>query len=312
MAAEPAFSSGTKMHGLVLDIHRFAIHDGPGIRTLVLMKGCPLRCLWCSTPESQATHPEIMYFDLYCKKCGRCLQACLLGAISLSTSDRVVLNRKICTQCGQCVEECSNNALRIAGSFMTAAQLLAEVQKDQTFYRRSQGGITVGGGEPTAQSQFVTAFLRMCKEKFLQTALETCAYTKWENLEQILPYVDLLYVDIKHMDAVAHKRITGVSNRVILHNVEKAARFCKIIIRLPTVPGLNDTEENIRATALFAGRLKGLQRLELLPYHQFGVPKYRRLGRRYKLDGLHPPGEEHMESCLQIAESCGINVRIGG
>jgi len=272
------------MKGKVYDIQRFAIHDGPGIRTLVFMKGCPLECLWCSTPQTQRSSPDLLYIEVNCKKCLSCVDVCLEEAIIFSDKQKIEIDRKLCNTCGQCVDACPNQALKLVGEQKTVEQLFQEVMKDSNFYRRSDGGVTIGGGEATMQPEFVTALLKKCKEIFVHTAMETCGYVKWDQLEKILEHIDLLYFDIKHMDSRIHEEITGVSNELILENARKASEMRPIIIRIPVIPGLNDSEENLLKTVKFASELgENLLRIELLPYHKFGTGTYEQLGREYKL-----------------------------
>ncbi len=298
--------------GLVYNIQKFAIHDGPGIRTLIYMKGCPLNCLWCSSPQSQKSSPEIMYLEVNCKKCGRCVEACPQEVMSLS-DEGIQINRELCTNCGLCAERCLNGALDLVGKKMSVEELFQEVKRDSGFYRRSGGGVTVGGGEPTMQYKYVSEFLKECQAHYLNTAIETCGYASWEHLRLMLENVDLVYFDIKHMDSNTHKKITGVPNRLILANARKIAQIRPLIIRIPLVPGCNDSEENILATARFAARLgKNLLRIELLAYHKYGTQTYSRIGREYQLKGLEPPAEGQMEKLKKLIESCGIRVQIGG
>ncbi len=294
-------------------MQKFAVHDGPGIRTMVYMKGCPLTCLWCSTPQSQKMALEILHIELSCQKCGRCAQACPIEAIAFSEEAGPEIDRATCDGCGRCVEACPNQALELVGESMTVEGLFQEVNKDSPFYRRSNGGVTVGGGEPTMQHEFVAEFLKRCKQQYIHTAIETCGYVKWEHLEKLLQYLDLVYVDIKHMDDVVHRKLTGVSNELILENVRKASALRPVIMRIPMVPGHNDSDDNILDTASFAARLgENLTRIELLPYHQFGTQTYGRLGREYELSDIEPPGDDHMERLKGIVEACGVAVQIGG
>ena len=302
-----------EVKGLVSDIQRFAIHDGPGIRTLVYTKGCPIRCQWCSSPQTQEACFEILHIELNCKKCGRCVEVCPLKAITLSEEDGWKINRELCTNCGDCVDACPNQALELMGKWMTVTDLFREVNKDSSFYRRSNGGVTVGGGEPTMQPEFVTGFLKRCQQSYIHTAIETCAYVKWEHLEKILEYVDLVYIDIKHMDPIVHRELTGVSNEIILANASRASAILPMIIRIPTVPGYNDSDDNMLDTARFAAELGGnLKRIELLPYHKFGTQTYSRLGREFRLADVEPPGDDHMQRLKKIVDSCGVNAQIGG
>ena len=302
-----------ELTGLIYDIQRFAIHDGPGIRTLVYMKGCPIRCLWCSSPQTQKPSPEILQVELNCKKCGSCVEACPIEVMTLSEKEGVKIDRELCTSCGECVEACPNQALALAGNHMTVEELFQEVDKDSPFYRRSNGGVTVGGGEPTMQHEFVAAFLKRCKQSYIHTAIETCGYVKWEHLEKLLEYLDLVYFDIKHMDALVHKELTGVSNELILENARRASALRPMIVRIPVGPGYNDSDDNILDTAMFVAKLdKNLQRIELLPYHKFGTQTYNGLGREYKLTDVEPPGDDHMTRLKEIVESCGVRAQIGG
>jgi pyruvate formate lyase activating enzyme len=211
------------------------------------------------------------------------------------------------------VEACPNQALALVGHRVTVEELFREVDKDSPFYRRSDGGVTVGGGEPTMQQAFVAAFLEKCQQHYMHTAIETCGYVKGEHIERILEHVDLVYFDIKHMDAAVHRELTGVSNVLILENVRKASAMRPTIVRIPIVPGCNDSEENILATATFAAALgENLERVELLSYHRYGTQTYRRLGREYTLADVEPPADEHMERLKAIVESSGVSAQIGG
>jgi pyruvate formate lyase activating enzyme len=299
--------------GLIYDIERFAINDGPGIRTLVFLKGCPLSCLWCSSPHTRRGVPELLYDEGKCSTSGRCLEVCPQSAISLRGSSGIEIDRELCDGCGDCVEVCPSGALEVAGRSVTPEELVDELTRDSRFFRRSGGGVTIGGGEPTAQAGFVTDVLRLCKRRFLHTAMETCGYVEWERLETLLENLDLVYVDLKHMDDDRHREFTGVSNKLILDNITRSAARCSVILRVPVVPGFNDTEQNIRETARFAASLgDGFERLELLPYHRLGVDVYAKLGHGYELHDVEPPNDKDMESLKTIAEESGIEVRIGG
>ena len=277
------------------------------------MKGCPIRCLWCSSPQSQKPSPEILHIELNCKKCGRCVEACPIEVITLSQEEGVKIDRELCTSCGQCVEACPNQALELVGNYMTVEELFQEVDKDSPFYRRSNGGVTVGGGEPTMQHEFVTTFLKKCKQHYIHTAIETCGFVKWARFQKMLDYVDLVYLDVKHMDDAAHGELTGASNQLILENARRVAAMRPMIIRIPVIPGYNDSEDSMLDTAMFAAKLdKNLQRVELLPYHRFGTQTYSRLGREYKLTDAESPSDDHMTRLKEIVESCGVRAQIGG
>jgi len=302
-----------ELKGLIYDMQRFAIHDGSGIRTLIYMKGCPLRCLWCSSPQTLKPSPEILYIELHCKKCGHCSEICPVGAITVAKEAGVKINRELCTVCGKCVEECPNQALRLIGNYVSVEELFQDIKKDFPFYRRSNGGVTVGGGEPTMQYKFVIEILKKCKHQYIDTAIETSGFVKWEHFEKLLEYLDLVHIDVKNMDPVIHRRLTGVSNKTILENARRVATVRPVIIRIPIVPGYNDSRENISATAGFAARLgRNLKRIELLPYHKFGTQTYSRLGEEYKLKDVEPPSNEHMQKLKEIVESYGLEVQIGG
>jgi len=241
------------------------------------------------------------------------VEACSEKAIKFSDKENIEIDRKLCNTCGQCVDVCPNQALKIVGEQKTIEQLFQELMKDNNFYRRSNGGVTIGGGEATMQPEYVTALLKKCKQMFVHTAMETCGYVKWEQLEKILEHIDLLYFDIKHMDSRIHEEITGVPNELILENARKASEMRPIIIRIPLIPGLTDSEENLLKTAKFASELgENLLRIELLPYHKFGTGTYEQLGREYKLKDVETPSEEYMNKLKKIVESCGVKVQIGG
>jgi len=301
--------------GIIFNIQRFSVHDGPGIRTLVFMKGCPLRCLWCCNPESLKSYPELGFIEGNCVKCFSCIDVCPNKAITVSEDGKIVTDREYCEACGKCVEVCKYNARKIVGKNETIDSILAEVERDRLFYTNSGGGITVSGGEPTQQHEFVGEFLKQCQEHFLNTAIETCGYVKWEYLEQILEDVDFLYYDIKHMDPTKHREFTGVSNELILENIERIlSNKVKsiIVIRIPIIPGYTDSEKNIIAIGEFLRKF-GADKImiELLPYHQLGSSKYKQYGMEYKIKNIKPPNLEHMETIKKIIKSYGLKCQIG-
>lgn len=304
----------TVQQGLIAKIERFSLHDGPGIRTLIVTKGCPLKCRWCSSPYTQSAKPEVLYIASRCLGCGACGTACPSQAITRDdASASVKTDRAVCIGCGACVSACPNSARELCGRYYTPEALFSEVAKDEAFYRRSGGGVTIGGGEPSMQAGFVRAFLSLCQSHLMHTAMETCAQAPWETFAPLLDGLDLVYIDLKHMDAKRHLEWTGVSNRIILENMQKAARQNDMIVRIPVIPGFNDDDDNIAKSAAFIQSLGNrVLRLELLPYHLLGISHYAELDRDDALSALAPPAEKHMERLCGIAESFGIETEIGG
>jgi pyruvate formate lyase activating enzyme len=303
--------------GTIFDIRRFSIHDGPGIRTTVFFKGCPLSCWWCHNPESQGSQPEVMLREQRCIRCGSCIEACAEGAISDRSNGSgpqpVVTDRNLCTRCGSCVEVCPVEAREIAGKALTVDQVMAEIERDITFFDESSGGVTFSGGEPLMQPQFLMELLRACRGIDVHTVLDTSGYTSWKMLSQIAPLVDLFLYDIKCIDSEKHRRFTGVPNDLILSNLEGLAQAgSALILRLPVIPGLNDDEANIRDVGKLASRLPGIRRVDLLPYHAAAVGKYERLGMRYALVDTPTPGEEEMNRLAGMLREYGLLVKIGG
>ena len=297
-------------HGLIFDIQRFSTHDGPGIRTTVFFKGCPLRCLWCHNPESQSIHPEIMFAPDKCIGCGRCFKACPEGAIRPDVPGRIM--REKCTGCGRCAEACVSGALSLAGRFYTIDEVVREVEKDSVFYKTSGGGVTVSGGEPLVQYEFVTGLLKACKDRGFHTAVDTCGYVPWKNIEAVLPYTDLFLYDIKQMDPDLHRKITGVGNELILENLVKISRTdIPVLVRVPVIPECTDQQANIEAIAEFLSKLEHKPAVEPLKYHRLGGIKYKKLGRTYACEETLPPGNDRMEAIRAVFERRGIEVVSG-
>jgi pyruvate formate lyase activating enzyme len=300
--------------GVIFNIQTYSIHDGPGIRTTVFLKGCPLKCVWCQNPESQVESPQLFFNNELCVGCGKCLQACPERAIKLhEVKSRT--NRNACKGSGKCVEACPNEARNIVGKYVTAGEVFKEIIKDKIFYEKSGGGITLGGGEPLARPEFTTSLLRLCKSAGIHTTLDTCGYAKWETFKQILFHVDLVLFDLKHMDPAAHRLYTGVSNEIILEN---ARRICKelhipLFARIPIIPGFNDSTGNIEATARFiATELGASTEVYLLPYHKLGEVKYYRLEKPGTPVSISPPDEKLMTTLKGIFESFGLKAHEGG
>ncbi len=303
------------MTGRVFDIQRFSIHDGPGIRTTVFLKGCPLSCRWCCNPESQSADPDITWFGEKCSACGTCVEACKRDAVVVDGAGRRRVERARCDLCGDCVSLCPGEALTIVGRSMTVDDVLREVASDAIFYSRSGGGLTLSGGEPLAQPTFAAELLRRYKSDYvgLHTTVETCGEAPWEDVVPVAPHVDLFLYDIKHMDTAAHRRHTGTGNERILENAARLAEGgASIVVRVPLVPGVNDGEANLRQTAEFARSVLHVDRIDLLPYHRLGEPKYSRLGRCYPFAGVGPASDLSVASARRTLEACGMRVNVGG
>lgn len=298
------------MRGTVFDIQRFSIHDGPGIRTTVFMKGCPLKCLWCSNPESQDFFPNLIVRNINCRGCGECVEACPDGAIIITKEKERKIDWEKCNQCVRCVDACIYDSLKICGRDMQVEEVFDEVMKDNLFYKNSGGGITVSGGEALSQSEFVTELLEMSKGEGLHTALDTTGYCPWEKMEKVLRFVDLVLFDIKHLDSLEHQRTTGVKNELILENLEKAARLKRTWLRMPLIRGFNDSEAYIEKIASLGKRI-GAGKISLLPYHEGGKSKCEQLGRPYGFTGEGAPNDEYIDSLKHFVETLGIKTSIG-
>lgn len=301
-------STETPLRGLITQIQRFSIHDGPGIRTTVFLKGCFLRCFWCHNPETWRHKPELQLFPNRCIACGKCFEVCPEGAHEMVDGQRI-FHRERCKACGKCVETCYAEALVMAGEWKTPEEVLTEVLKDRVFYQQSGGGLTLSGGEPLMQLDFTRKVLQLAKQAKIHTAIETCGVNRWEDFESVLPWLDLVMMDIKVMDEERHKEATGVSNRNILANVKKLAEFeMPLIIRTPVIPGVNDTVQEIRAIAEYIAGLPNLLAYDLLPYHRLAEDKYRSLGLPYQAQGLQPPDKQTMQTLADAARKTGVSV----
>jgi pyruvate formate lyase activating enzyme len=297
------------VEGTIFNIQRFSIQDGPGIRTTVFLKGCPLRCLWCSNPESQNSFIEVAYRDTICRECGRCIEVCKAGAIS-RTEKGVKTDRKICTNCGKCIEACVYGARRFYGEKKTVEEVYREVTRDIPFYRNSGGGVTASGGEPLLQADFVAELFKRLRENGVHTCLDTCGYADADAWEKVLPYTNLVLYDLKLMDPKSHRRWTGKSNEKILGGIKLAAESkVPVIVRIPVIPGVNDSEENMKAIARFCNDIS-INEINLLPYHRFGESKYAMLDRRYDLGDLRRPEDTEFQRLAGIFEAAGLICKI--
>lgn len=301
---------------LIFNIQRFSVQDGPGIRATVFLKGCPLHCPWCSNPESQNRWVEVMHRNSLCNNCGACIDTCDLKALSINAPGEkgMRIDRKRCNNCGKCVEACVEGALTSCGREISDEEVFSLVQKDQLYYRNSGGGVTCSGGEALEQAEFVSALFKRCREGGLHTTLDTCGAAPAAALDKVLPYTDLVLFDLKLMAPHAHRQILKASNGVILRNARIiAAKQIPMWIRVPLIPGITDTDENLRTVASFVKQLDGnITRVDLLPYHRLGVGKYQMLDREYQLLDLDPYSQIELQRIRDRMLSWGVTCDICG
>ncbi|MBN2391996.1 MAG: glycyl-radical enzyme activating protein [Anaerolineae bacterium] len=315
--------------GYVCNIQRFSVHDGPGIRTTVFLKGCTLRCFWCHNPESIRPKPEVQFFPSRCIGCAACVEVCPEGAQAFDENGIRAFDREKCIACGACVDVCYAEALVLTATAMTAESVVDEILRDRAFYENSGGGVTLSGGEPALQVDFSREILERCRTAGVHTAIETAANVPWESLAALLPLTDLVMMDIKHMDSAKHHDATGAPNALLLANARRLVESDKpIIFRIPVIPTVNDTPEEVAAIAAFVRELHDLRMaqhnanchnspasaepapitLELLAFHRMAGDKYNSLGWDYRAANLNPPTKTQMAALADAASAQGVLV----
>lgn len=299
--------------GIVFDVRRYAIHDGPGIRTAVFFKGCPLACRWCHNPEGQSPVAETAFRGTRCVACGACIEVCPHGAISRRADGGIETDRSVCVRCGACVEACYADARQTIGYEVSPEAVADEIARDVPFYERSGGGATFSGGEPLMQIDFLDELLDACRARGIHTALDTCGYAPWEAIERIRRRVDLFLYDVKVVDDARHRELTGVSNEIILGNLRALSGLGHAIrLRVAIIPGMNDDDESIRAIGALAGGLPRLDEIDILSYNRMGIDKYARLGRSYTLPDAPAVSGERLAAIVRTLGGFGVRVRAGG
>lgn len=303
---------GKPLTGTVFNIQRYSIHDGPGIRTTIFLKGCPLSCIWCANPEGQHFGVDLQFVARKCTGCMGCAVVCPVGS-AIVGPEGMQWNREKCVECFRCVEICRTHAREACGKEYTVEELVKIAARDGTYYRKSGGGVTLSGGEPLCQPEFAAELLRQLREQGINTAIETCGYYPWHCMERAVANLNTIFMDIKLMDPEAHERVTGKRNELILENVAKTAQVIDpsrqtLIVRTPVIPGINDSEESIRAIAQFVKSLGTVKRYELLPYHNYGEAKWERTRwtPSYQLKGLEALSEESIRPLKDIVAAVGL------
>jgi pyruvate formate lyase activating enzyme len=298
--------------GLVFNIQKYSLHDGPGIRTTVFLKGCPLECSWCHNPEGISPQGEMVVMENRCIECGECRRACP-QAHGVADGRALPAEIEHCERCGACLEACPTGARRLIGQEIPVTQLLETIEEDRVFYEDSGGGVTFSGGEPLCQFEFLKESLRACRICRLHTVVDTCGFAREADLLALAPLTGLFLYDLKMMDDAKHRHYTGVSNVRILSNLQAlGAAQAQIWIRVPVIPDINDSERELKELARFAASVRSVRQVNLLPYHRTGLPKARRLGRSSPLAEVEPPSAESMSRAADIFSSFGLSAKIGG
>ena len=305
---------------LIFNIQKYCVHDGPGIRTVVFFQGCPMRCRWCANPESHEFEPELMIYPDKCIGCGRCRSVCGSGCFLTDENGEIRFERRKCISCGNCAEVCYAGSRCMSGKLMTLDEIKKNVDRDMVFYKNSGGGITFSGGEPMCFPDQIYELAEYYKKQGVTTAVETCGYVPFENFEKVLPYIDLVMYDLKIMDDEKHIKYTGGSNKQILENLRKISQKVRIVVRIPIIPGINDSDEDIDQFGKFITELNShitelnsrIDTIHILPYHNFGLNKYDALGKEYLLYDIKSPSHECMEDIKSRLELFGFKVITGG
>ena len=300
------------LKGRIFNIQRYSTEDGPGIRSTVFMKGCPLTCLWCANPESQKSYPQVGHRDSLCKQCGHCIATCKLKAISFNPDGKgIVIDRNLCDNCGDCAKVCTESALTMHGKDYTLEEVFDEVKRDEMFYRNTGGGVTCSGGEPLAQPAFVATLFEKCRQVGIPTALDTTGHASRSALEQVLAYTDLFLFDLKCMDKDDSLAAVGQSNELMLENAEYVMKSdVPVLVRIPLIPGITEKTENIEKIAEFVKRVNPKTPINVLPYHRLGVSKFRMMDMPYKLGELGPIPQERLDEVAEIFGSHGLECEI--
>lgn len=300
------------MKGYIFDIKHFAVHDGTGIRTTVFFKGCSLKCIWCHNPESILNAKQLGYLAHKCTNCGTCAAVCPSGAQQLDEGHIHHLDRSKCLLCGKCASACPGKALTLYGRHVDVDEILPELVLDKDYFDESHGGVTLSGGEALLQPEFCELLLKKLKEAGIDTAVDTCGFVPAESIRRVLPYTDTFLYDMKHMDPEAHRRLTGHSNELILQNLRLISELGgRIEIRIPLVPDCNDSAENIHAMGVFLRDLKGIDRVKVLPYHEFARTKYTSLDMEDTMPHVRTPEEADLRAAVGILQSYGLNAVSG-